>query len=418
MKKHLIVIGTAVLLLVVGLSGCLDGDNQDTTQLSIALFNVEPSTINKGETANLIWNVTGATTVSIDNNIGNVGLSGTRIIYSIQNSTYVLTASNSNTSKTVTTQIIVLDTSESDDDDSVINLPPTKPTMDGASEGIKDTDYTYVIQSTDPDNDKIQYIINWGDGKVTETEFLPNGTASMQIHSWATPGRYIISVKAYDNETLSGVTQYAVLIDVWLIDDEIKGYLVDEDSDGKYDLFDSSETGEKTDVEKQDDGTYLIDSDGDGSWDYVYDTQQDLLMDYDPPEPSGILGFELPISSPVIEVGDEFFVTVYLDPDGKEVSFWKISMSFDSSRLEVLGVLEGDDIWLFDEGTTGTGTITDVQAWTMDDYPTYSTVLCRIKFKALSVGSAALDFTSQKIGGSNPEYTITVSENSNTVIIT
>ena len=107
MKKQLVIIGIAVLLLIVGLSGCLEGDNQDTTQLSIALFNVEPSMINKGETANLSWNVTGATTVSIDNNIGDVGLSGTRIVSPIQNTTYVLTASNSNTSKTATTHIIV-----------------------------------------------------------------------------------------------------------------------------------------------------------------------------------------------------------------------------------------------------------------------------------------------------------------------
>ena len=85
MNKHLIVIGTAVLLLVVGLSGCTNVDNQDTMQLTIALFNVEPSMINKGETANLIWNVTGATTVSIDNSIGDVGLSGTRIISPTQN---------------------------------------------------------------------------------------------------------------------------------------------------------------------------------------------------------------------------------------------------------------------------------------------------------------------------------------------
>jgi len=115
MNKKLIVFGTAVLLLVVGLSGCTNVDNQDTTQLLILLFNVEPNMINKGETANLSWNVTGATTVSIDNNIGDVSLSGTRIISPIQNTTYVLTASNSNTSKTATTLIIVLDKSESEE---------------------------------------------------------------------------------------------------------------------------------------------------------------------------------------------------------------------------------------------------------------------------------------------------------------
>jgi len=117
MNKHLIVIGITLILLTVGFSGCTNVDNQDTTQLSIKSFNVEPSMINKGETANLIWDVEGATTVSIDNDIGNVSLSGTRIITPTQNTTYILTASNSTSFKTATTQIIVLMETESDDDE-------------------------------------------------------------------------------------------------------------------------------------------------------------------------------------------------------------------------------------------------------------------------------------------------------------
>ena len=357
MKKHLIVIGTVVLLLAVGLSGCneinplpseedrfvgtweneygdtivffsdgtgsqtlwsfqweikdnklvreidqdvvsivvdyqfsdddttltlaaqvytkINENNQDTTQLSILLFNVEPSRINKGETANLIWNVTGATTVSIDNDIGDVSLSGTRIISPIQNTTYVLAASNSNTSKMATTQIIVLDNSESDDDESVSNIPPLKPIVNGPWTGNKNTAYNYTAVSTDANNDAIKYAFNWNDGQSTMSDFLPSGTATTQTHSWVAPGAYEISVRVFDNETVSATTKFIVLIDTYLVKDI--GYLIDDDSDGTYDSFKNFETGEKTNVEKQDDGTYLIDNDGDGYWDYIYDVETDSL---------------------------------------------------------------------------------------------------------------------------------------------
>ena len=161
---------------------------------------------------------------------------------------------------------------------SKANVPPTEPTIDGASEGTKDTYYTYTFQSTDLDNDTIQYFINWGDGEVTETDFIPNGTASVHNHSWISAGIYTISAKSFDNNTPSGTTDHTVLIDVHIVDGI--GYLIDDDADGTYDSFHNDTSGQETDVEKKDDGTYLIDSDSDGKWDYVYDIKTDSLMDY------------------------------------------------------------------------------------------------------------------------------------------
>ena len=80
------------------------------------------------------------------------------------------------------------------------NIPPTAPEVDGTSSGAQNTEYTYTAVSTDADNDTIQYLFDWGDGEKTKTDFLPNGTATTQTHSWATAGEYTISVKAYDNE--------------------------------------------------------------------------------------------------------------------------------------------------------------------------------------------------------------------------
>lgn len=158
------------------------------------------------------------------------------------------------------------------------NIPPTDPDVDGPASGTKNTDYEYTAVSTDPDNDTIQYVFNWEEGDITTTDFLQNGTATMQEHNWSAAGLYTIEVKAYDNETFSGTTSYVVLIDVLYVRDI--GYLIDDDANGIYDAFYSNSTGDETSVELQQNGTYLTDDDGDEAWDYIYDPQTNTLWGY------------------------------------------------------------------------------------------------------------------------------------------
>ena len=160
------------------------------------------------------------------------------------------------------------------------NTPPSTPTIDGPTSGHQDTDYEYTILSIDADNDSMQYTIDWGDGETTITEFIQNGTSTTQIHNWTNYGEYIISVKAYDGETESGTINHTILVDVYPIDDEIKGYLVDEDSEGNYDSFNNTETKEQINVEIEN-GTYLIDINGDGKWDYAFNLKTGLSKYHD-----------------------------------------------------------------------------------------------------------------------------------------
>jgi cyclophilin family peptidyl-prolyl cis-trans isomerase len=81
--------------------------SHENQEIIISSFKVTPSVINQGESANLSWTVTGATSVKIDNGIGNVSLTGIRIVMPTVTTTYLLTASNNETIKTTTTQIIV-----------------------------------------------------------------------------------------------------------------------------------------------------------------------------------------------------------------------------------------------------------------------------------------------------------------------
>lgn len=58
----------------------------------VAEFSVEPSTIERGQSAVLRWNVTGSTNVSIDHGLGTVAATGTQRITPGDTTTYMLTA--------------------------------------------------------------------------------------------------------------------------------------------------------------------------------------------------------------------------------------------------------------------------------------------------------------------------------------
>lgn len=77
----------------------------------IESFEASPATIAAGESAKLSWKVSGATSVSIDQGIGSVALTGTRAVAPTETTTYTLTASSAAGTVTATTQVIVSGTS-------------------------------------------------------------------------------------------------------------------------------------------------------------------------------------------------------------------------------------------------------------------------------------------------------------------
>jgi hypothetical protein len=64
-------------------------------EIYVTDFYVTPSPVAEGDAATLRWNVSGATSVTIDNGIGSVPLSGTVVIKPVQKTAYTLTAKNS-----------------------------------------------------------------------------------------------------------------------------------------------------------------------------------------------------------------------------------------------------------------------------------------------------------------------------------
>ena len=176
------------LLFIIFTVGCIS-DNEDNDniedahdddvdydeELSIEYFVARPGLINVGFSANLTWSVTGATNVSINNNIGSVGLEGWYIIFPKVETTYTLTASNSTDEIKATTTIYVIE--DSDD------LSPSVDMTEDASGSScvitiisvsefnvlwSDTNYTFVdIDKTDLNTSEVIYpslgVINIGD---------------------------------------------------------------------------------------------------------------------------------------------------------------------------------------------------------------------------------------------------------------
>jgi len=103
-----------LVLVIVACSlccGCIGNVNNPTSSdhvpMAIQEFIVTPRIIDAGMTANLSWNITGARSVSIDNGVGQVSLSGVSIVRPSATTTYVLTAENDTISITAQTQVIV-----------------------------------------------------------------------------------------------------------------------------------------------------------------------------------------------------------------------------------------------------------------------------------------------------------------------
>jgi len=99
--KKLTIISLSLLLLVILIPGCITVSppsswiTPPSGQPSVGTFSSSPSTINQGGTSTLVWDVTGASSVSIDNGIGQVAISGSRLIQPASSTVYTLSATNS-----------------------------------------------------------------------------------------------------------------------------------------------------------------------------------------------------------------------------------------------------------------------------------------------------------------------------------
>lgn len=84
------------------------------------------------------------------------------------------------------------------------NYPPKKPTISGETKGKAGEEYEYIVSATDPNDDDLKYIIDWGDGNEEETTFYGSGEDVTISHIWEEKDTYVITVKAEDPYGLDG----------------------------------------------------------------------------------------------------------------------------------------------------------------------------------------------------------------------
>lgn len=105
-KWHSILLAGLVLLLAISFVACGPQTTAPSLQPPVIVrFDATPTEIKAGESAVLLWEVTRATTVTIDQGIGNVSSSGTKTVRPTVTSTYTLTATN--TVGTVTKAVVI-----------------------------------------------------------------------------------------------------------------------------------------------------------------------------------------------------------------------------------------------------------------------------------------------------------------------
>jgi len=113
MKKNVIFLIIILMLSISSFSGCTESE---TEKITIESFTISPTKIQNGDTSLLVWIVTGADSVLIDNGIGSVSLSGSYIVQPEITTSYILTAIKGSNSKTASVQVIVEEPSENGDD--------------------------------------------------------------------------------------------------------------------------------------------------------------------------------------------------------------------------------------------------------------------------------------------------------------
>ena len=80
-----------------------------------------------------------------------------------------------------------------------LNDPPNKPDIDGPEIGKIGKEYQYNFTAIDPDQDDLEYYIEWGDGSVLEwVGPYYSGEILTEKHIWNVEGTYVIKAKVRD----------------------------------------------------------------------------------------------------------------------------------------------------------------------------------------------------------------------------
>ncbi len=84
------------------------------------------------------------------------------------------------------------------------NKAPEKPTTPtGTTSTYNNAPETYTSSATDPDNNNVRLVFDWGDTNIDSAfEYVASGTSVSMDHAWSSTGTYTVKVKAIDEKGL------------------------------------------------------------------------------------------------------------------------------------------------------------------------------------------------------------------------
>jgi len=81
----------------------------------------------------------------------------------------------------------------------LVDQPPSTPVVSGPARGRIGVPYLYSFVSTDPDGDTLMYLVDWGDGNMSDwLGPFESGALASASHQWSTQGTYTVRVMAKD----------------------------------------------------------------------------------------------------------------------------------------------------------------------------------------------------------------------------
>lgn len=81
----------------------------------------------------------------------------------------------------------------------VVDIPPGRPSLPtGPSMGMPGTFFEYNITATDPDGDRVRYLLDWGDRTISSSGFIKSGSVAGMNHSWKKSGIYYVRAMSRD----------------------------------------------------------------------------------------------------------------------------------------------------------------------------------------------------------------------------
>jgi len=203
-------------------------------------------------------------------------------------------------------KVVVKNSSESS------NSPPDRPILLSGKKLIyTNRSCSFIFSCTDPDNDLLQMMIDWGDGTNSGwSGFKPSNSSFSFSHIWTEEGMFVIRAIAKDDKNeSSGWTEILTIQVVSSIDEDKDGvpndvdplpkdpynvetlsidgkilYIVRDDRGGIAGIYSAYQ--KKFSNIRKDGSKILLDINDDGRWEYIYDLLNGKVYPYEESAPN------------------------------------------------------------------------------------------------------------------------------------